>query len=269
MTPIAEVGGLNLYGYCGNNPISLIDLLGLCPWYDELKQWALRNRALSQDAVDNNLPPWLAAILGTADDLGTGILSVPSGIGHLGEATGTSGYVGDEPFFQPIANLGTGTGTWWGDPTLANSAGAFQDISTVATLGAPVAGAVENSFARAATAKTGLGDLTAAEVRAIQAAADETGESLTVVGSAARGTRRGVGTDLPIGKGTGTRSDIDYVINKPYPQFPSPLNDLDHILPRLPDVNPAHGVIRGPFNPFEGPGIHFEPGKSPVVLPGN
>jgi hypothetical protein len=118
-------------------------------------------------------------------------------------------------------------------------------------------------------AKTGLGDLTAAEVRAIQAAANETGESLTVVGSAARGTRRGVGSDWPIGKGAGTRSDIDYLINKPYPPFPSPLNDLDHVLPRLPDVNPAHGPIRGTFNPFEGPGIQFQPGKSPVFLPGN
>ncbi len=29
--PLAENGGLNLYGYCGNNPVSLVDLLGLCP----------------------------------------------------------------------------------------------------------------------------------------------------------------------------------------------------------------------------------------------
>ena len=29
--PLAENGGLNLYGYCGNNPVSLVDLLGLSP----------------------------------------------------------------------------------------------------------------------------------------------------------------------------------------------------------------------------------------------
>jgi RHS repeat-associated protein len=29
--PLAQRGGLNLYAYCGNNPISLVDVLGLCP----------------------------------------------------------------------------------------------------------------------------------------------------------------------------------------------------------------------------------------------
>lgn len=136
--PINERGGLNLYAYCQNNPVCLLDLMGLCPWYDDLKKWALENAALSHNALDNDLPPWLATIFGTADDIGTGLLSLPSGIGHLGEATGATGYVGNEPLFQPIANLGTGTGTWWGDPTLANSAGVFQDISTA--FGTAVAG---------------------------------------------------------------------------------------------------------------------------------
>ena len=29
--PLQENGGLNLYGYCGNDPVSLVDILGLCP----------------------------------------------------------------------------------------------------------------------------------------------------------------------------------------------------------------------------------------------
>jgi hypothetical protein len=65
-------------------------------------------------------------------------------------------------------------------------------------------------------AKTPLGDLTTAEIKQIQGTVDAAGRPLEVVGSAARGTRREVGTDLPIGKdppdmpGT-TRSDIDYL----------------------------------------------------------
>jgi len=55
----------------------------------------------------------------------------------------------------------------------------------------------------------GLGDLTLDEARRIQAVVDEAGEPLWVVGSAAEGARRNVGTDLPIGKGPGTQSDID------------------------------------------------------------
>ena len=61
-------------------------------------------------------------------------------------------------------------------------------------------------------APAALGDLTAAEVREIQAVADEAGRPMEVVGSAASGTRRGVGTDLPIGKGPDTRSDIDFLV---------------------------------------------------------
>jgi RHS repeat-associated protein len=33
--PIQETGGLNTYAYCGNNPVSLIDILGLCYHYSE------------------------------------------------------------------------------------------------------------------------------------------------------------------------------------------------------------------------------------------
>jgi len=59
---------------------------------------------------------------------------------------------------------------------------------------------------------SGLGDLNNAEVKMIQNVVDEAGRPLEVVGSAATGTRRGVGTDIPIGKGPGTRSDIRLVV---------------------------------------------------------
>lgn len=59
---------------------------------------------------------------------------------------------------------------------------------------------------------SGLGDLTSGEVGQIQGVVDSAGRPLNVVGSAARGARRGIGSDVPIGKGAGTRSDIDYVV---------------------------------------------------------
>jgi len=59
---------------------------------------------------------------------------------------------------------------------------------------------------------SGLGDLTRAEVAQIQRVVDGMGGGgLVVGGSAARARRRNPGRRwLPIGKGPGTRSDIDY-----------------------------------------------------------
>lgn len=54
-------------------------------------------------------------------------------------------------------------------------------------------------------AKRGVGDLTRKEISQIQSVVNEAGRPLEVVGSAAKGTRRGVGTELPLGKGSGTR----------------------------------------------------------------
>jgi hypothetical protein len=137
--PITESGGINLYNYCGNNPISLYDPFGLCwwDWYDNLAKWAQGNNTLSKDYLNAALPPWLATVFDTADDVGTQLLSLPSQIGHLGEATGRNGYIGDEPLFQPIANLGMGSGVFSADPSLANLAGVFQDMSTFLVTAAP------------------------------------------------------------------------------------------------------------------------------------
>lgn len=105
-----------------------------------------------------------------------------------------------------------------------------------------------------------LGDLTNAEVRSIQSVVDRGQRPLDVVGSAARGTRRGVGTNLPIGKGPGTRSDIDYTIHSRY------LDDGSFTGLSLPSLAPG-GALRGPWNPFEGPSIRFEPGVPPRICP--
>lgn len=101
--------------------------------------------------------------------------------------------------------------------------------------------------------RAALGDLTRAEIRQIQGVVNEAGRPLEVVGSAAKGTRRNVGTSLPIGKGPGTRSDIDYLV---------PPSSFDHYIGlenKLPGLDPKTGIVPGVHNPFLGPGFRFEP----------
>ncbi len=105
-----------------------------------------------------------------------------------------------------------------------------------------------------------LGDLTPSEINQIQNVVEEAGRPLTVVGSAAEARRRGVGTNLPIGKGDGTRSDIDFLVS------PSSLNYYDNLQNKLPSLDPKSGIILGLHNPFIGPGIIFSPGSTPVKV---
>ena len=106
---------------------------------------------------------------------------------------------------------------------------------------------------------SGLGDLTNAEVKQIQNVVDEAGRPLDVVGSAAKGERRGVGTDLPIGKGPGTRSDIDYTASHSNIDF----FEKPGLHQKLLSID-QKGIIGGGYNPFIGQaGIRFEPGVKP------
>src|SRR5262249_19733310 len=121
-------------------------------------------------------------------------------------------------------------------------------------------GSAKVTSEQAQVAATRLGDLTPDEIKAIQTTVDQAGRPLEVVGSAAKGVRRGVGTELPIGKGEGTRSDIDYLV--PHGSFPY-YNGLEGGLPSL---DPG-GIIGGIHNPFMGPAIRFEPGADPFFVP--
>jgi RHS repeat-associated protein len=105
-----------------------------------------------------------------------------------------------------------------------------------------------------------LGDLTTKEVKQIQSVVDQAERPIEVVGSAAAAERRGVGTNLPMGKGPGTRSDIDYVAP------PSSLPYFDGVKGNLPSLDPKTGIIPGTGNPFIGPIIRFEPGAKPSVI---
>jgi hypothetical protein len=84
-----------------------------------------------------------------------------------------------------------------------------------------------------------LGDLTPGEIAQIQSVVDAAGRPLEVVGSAAEGVRREIGSKLPFGKGPGTRSDIDYLIP------PSSRQHFADVEDNLPDVDPLTGVLLG------------------------
>ena len=121
--------------------------------------------------------------------------------------------------------------------------------------------ALRSARSSAAEGASGLGDLTGAEVRSIQGTVNQAGRSLDVVGSTARGERRFPGSDLPIGKGAGTRSDIDYLV----PHGNVPYYESTGLYKDLPD---NQGIIAGIYNPFQGPSIRFEPFSEPFFIPG-
>ncbi len=103
---------------------------------------------------------------------------------------------------------------------------------------------------------TGMGDLTKTEISQIQAEVNQAGRPIEIVGSAAKGTRRNVGTNLPTGKGAKTQSDIDYI---------SPPSSIPYFnQSNLPLIDPNTGIIPGVSNTNIGPFIRFEPG---VVTP--
>lgn len=106
-----------------------------------------------------------------------------------------------------------------------------------------------------------LGDLTDEEIRQIQDVVDRAGRPLEVVGSAARGERKGVGTDGPITKGV--KSDIDYAIPPASYAYFEGANAQD----LLPGVDPNDGLLMGIHSPHDGPSIRFEPGQLPRWVP--
>jgi hypothetical protein len=134
---------LNFYAFCNGNPISETDPFGLCadqPWQNQLGGWVSGQLQTAQNFYSQNLPWEAAGTLNTA-------ISIVGGVGLIPQAVG---------------NVGTGTGTFSANPTLANSAGVFSDISVVSSTLIPVAGIVDNSLATSAAAATVTPQSTAA-----------------------------------------------------------------------------------------------------------
>lgn len=99
--PIGFSGGINAYGYAGNNPVNALDPSGLEPlWYDRLNNWSNGifdrfHRSLPGELYDHtrSITKYLAPcsdVIGMAQSL----ISLPHRIGHLGEAAATQGISG-------------------------------------------------------------------------------------------------------------------------------------------------------------------------------
>lgn len=148
-------------------------------------------------------------------------------------------------------------------PAIAKGIDAGVDLITGTRRGTTAAAPGTVATGTATTAV--LGDLRPSEIARIQAAADQLGADLYVVGSAAKGARRNIDTDLPFanfgGAKTGTRSDIDYVVRT---DLDDVANGLD-----LPDIDPNFGVRGvGWITLDNSPAIRFSPGRAPEVLEG-
>lgn len=123
---------------------------------------------------------------------------------------------------------------------------ALGSLSTIVSIGIITHKAGGNNSKSAV-----MGDLTRNEMGQIQSEVNKAGRPLEVVGSAAEGNRRNVGSNLPIGKGTGTRSDIDYIAP------PSSIQYFEQN--KLPSIDPNTGIIPGYGNEHIGPVLRFEP----------
>ncbi len=139
----------------------------------------------------------------------------------------------------------------------------MRNINTTERGPALVHGAVECR----GPARSGFGDLTIVEVDQIQSVVDDAGSAVWVGGSAARGNRRNAhNTELPIGKGPETRSDIDYFISGNNLTMPSAA-----ALDRLPCAGHRPLIVDGEGSYsqalqlalFTGHRIEFAPGKRP------
>jgi hypothetical protein len=113
----------------------------------------------------------------------------------------------------------------------------LEQVSTMLTSESPLA-------------TKGVGDLTKAELKQLQKVVNEAGRPVEIVGSAAKSTRRNVGSNLPVGKGPGTKSDIDILIPS---SSKGNFNGLSNQFPKGSDINV------GTANPNIGPSIRIEP----------
>jgi len=230
--PIGFVGGTNFYAYVGNTVPNFRDPSGL----ERLQPYHLKGQAISPKNCQCEME-----VLGHTAQFFAGFGDTISA-----SVAGSNPIIAlFAPGWSPTAWIrGFTPGAAAVDPT-SNSYFAGQVGGVVWDLAFAVAGA-----AGPKSGPSGLGDLTSVEVRQIQRTVNQAGRPLEVVGSAARCSRT-------------SASDIDYLV--PHGSLPYYENfGLQRALPRI----DSEGLIPGVHNPYIGPAIRFEPGMSPMYIPG-
>ena len=180
--PTGFAGGLNLYAYANSNPLKFTDPSGLDA-LDTFLGYAANISAGFGDTISFGLTRKVRQWMGTDDviDPCSGAYGFGKGLGYLHQAA-----------------------------TIVATGGAAAELEEGGALleGAEAAETLEGAEA-AEAAETANGTLTEAEQQSLQEVADEYGTDIDVVGSRGAGQGRNIDTDLPVGKGPGTRSDID------------------------------------------------------------
>ncbi|MFD1297472.1 RHS repeat-associated core domain-containing protein [Lysobacter gummosus] len=225
ITATGAGGSFNRYWYGNNNPYRFTDPDGRCGQDGRADSWGC---AFTKGFIDGTTRNWAPtpSIVQRTPVRGT---SLPTYGGAEGESVAGAYKAGE---------------------------GTADAIAKVVEIAAGLLGAGALEGGRA----SGLGDLTVSEARQIQRVVNSAQRPLEVVGSAAKGLRRNIGTELPFGKGPGTRSDIDYIAS------PSSLPNFNPLQGRLPSIDPKTGIFPGRHNPNMGPGIRFEPGAKPCSV---
>ena len=137
--------------FAGNNSVCYINPFGFA-WYDDTAAYWRGRAAAAQNIMNNSGSVFFATVVNSVIDVGVSVVSAPAVIGNIGTATGRTGHYIDEPVLQPLVNLGTGSGNYSANPSLANLAGVAQDLSTAA-------GTAAMGFSGLPGAKTPLGNL--------------------------------------------------------------------------------------------------------------
>ncbi len=98
--------------------------------------------------------------------------------------------------------------------------------------------------------------LNAAEAAEVQGIANKYNTTVDVVGSRAAGKGRNIGAKLPVGKGPGTRSDIDFRIDTNHPKVLELIQELKNVGNGAGSAGLKHGINQRATRP---PIIRFAP----------
>jgi len=125
-----------IYGCANLNPVfpnqNQVELSGLgYDWAGDLAKSFQERVDITKAATLESQGIFAATVINSSVDFVNIFAQLPNQIGHLGEATGRTGYVGDEPLFQPFTHLGEGAGRFSVDMSRENGAGLAQDVSVV------------------------------------------------------------------------------------------------------------------------------------------